>query len=114
MRPFVDVVGPGFDDLQPSAPPDLDLLATRARLATAVCTNQRHPARRQDTQQFIHGNVLEFLGHDQIDQVARVRQVLAIKGVHRHIAAQAEVMMVSAGPCDTVCVRVQPLHDETL
>jgi len=82
--PFVDGVRPGLDGLFPAAGfPD-------------AC----HAAGRQDAQDLLHPHAAEVVGHQEVDQVADVRQVVAGEAGHRDLARRALRGDVGAGPGD--------------
>ena len=94
VRPLVDLLRPRLD--RPGPP--------------AVLLDVRHAVGAQDSHDFRHGDLARVFRDDEVDQVVGVRQPLAAEPIHRHLAVQAELADVLAGPGRVRRVGVQTVH----
>ena len=73
--------------------------------------NHGAAAGRQDTQDFVHGNIAEVLGHEQVDQIVDIGQVSAVEGIGRYRTAPAHRMNVLTSRRNVLCLHIEALDE---
>ena len=94
VGPFVNVFGPRLDGLAPAA----------------VLPCVQRAAGSQHTQRFGHRDAAEILGHYQVHQVFRVRQMLPVEAVDRDRAVQSKRSDILACLADVLHILIQPVN----
>ncbi len=114
MCPLVDLLGSGFDNLQP--PPSIDLDDANV-LLLPHCLNasphrhQRYPVRDEHPQHLLYFWMVLAGYQQQVHEVIGVGQAVAVPQLDRDGTADAEGSDVFSGGLDLRGIGLQPLHE---
>ena len=95
MRPLINLLRPGFDDLSPPA------------IGLYVC----YSLGTQHAFDFLHRHCIGFFGYDQADEVIHIGKTPAVESVNGYLAVQSERAYVVTRPADIRLILIQAMNE---